>query len=103
MPLDELNEGIIPGLSTVYSSTSSDYSTQKHEEDMKKFRKLALDSLEHDSTVNPQASTSSQEHSGSASESDHNPFIASTEGQQTTLEMDSLKMEKNIKDAQERS
>uniref|UniRef100_A0A6N2N859 non-specific serine/threonine protein kinase n=1 Tax=Salix viminalis TaxID=40686 RepID=A0A6N2N859_SALVM len=103
MPLDELNEGIIPGLSTVYSCTSSDYSTRQHEEDMKKFRKLALESLEHDSTVNPQASTSSQEHSGSATESDHNPFIASTEGQQTTLEMDSLRMEKNIKDTQERS
>ncbi|KAB5563921.1 hypothetical protein DKX38_003975 [Salix brachista] len=103
MPLDELNEGILPGLSTVYSCTSSDYSTRQHEEDMKKFRKLALESLEHDSTVNPQASTSSQEHSGSASESDHNLFIASTEGQQTTLEMDSLRMEKNIKDTQERS
>lgn len=103
MPLDELNEGIIPGLSTVYSCTSSDYSTRQHEEDMKKFRKLALESLEHDSTVNPQASTSIQEHSGPASESDHNPFIASTEGQQTTLEMDSLRMEKNIKDTQEGS
>ncbi|KAJ6696235.1 PROLINE-RICH RECEPTOR-LIKE PROTEIN KINASE PERK4 [Salix koriyanagi] len=103
MPLDELNEGIIPGLSTVYSCTSSDYSTRQHEEDMKKFRKLALESLEHDSTVNPQASTSSQEHSGPASESDHNPFIASTEDQQITLEMDSLRMEKNIKDTQERS
>ncbi|KAG5248684.1 hypothetical protein OIU78_014414 [Salix suchowensis] len=103
MPLDELNEGIIPGISTVYSCTSSDYSTRQHEEDMKKFRKLALESLEHDSTVNPQASTSSQEHSGPASESDHNLFIASTEDQQTTLEMDSLRMEKNIKDTQERS
>ncbi|KAJ6389464.1 hypothetical protein OIU77_027733 [Salix suchowensis] len=103
MPLDELNEGIIPGISTVYSCTSSDYSTRQHEEDMKKFRKLALESLEHDSTVNPQASTSSQEHSGPASESVHNLFIASTEDQQTTLEMDSLRMEKNIKDTQERS
>ncbi|KAL9387792.1 hypothetical protein Peur_020916 [Populus x canadensis] len=80
MPLDELNEGITPGLSSVYSSASSDYSTRQHEEDMKKFRKLALESLEHDSTVNPPASRSSQECSGSAGESDQNPFSASTEG-----------------------
>ncbi|KAH8514352.1 hypothetical protein H0E87_007259 [Populus deltoides] len=88
MPLDELNEGITPGLSSVYSSASSDYSTRRHEEDMKKFRKLALESLEHDSTVNPPASTSSQECSGSAGESDQNRFSASTEGRQTTQEMD---------------
>jgi hypothetical protein len=68
---------------------------------MKKFRKLALESLEHDSTVNPPASTSSQE--CSAGESDQNPFSASTEGRQTTQEMDSQRMEKNIKDTQERS
>jgi hypothetical protein len=80
MPLDELNEGITPGLSSVYSSAISDYSTRQHEEDMKKFRKLALESLEHDSTVNPPASRSSQECSGSAGESDQNPFSASTEG-----------------------
>lgn len=103
MPLDELNEGITPGLSSVYSSASSDYSNRQHEEDMKKFRKLALESLEHDSTVNPPASRSSQECSGSAGESDQNPFSASTEGRQTTQEMDSQRMEKNIKDTQERS
>ncbi|KAJ7003090.1 proline-rich receptor-like protein kinase PERK15 [Populus alba x Populus x berolinensis] len=103
MPLDELNEGITPGSSMVYGSASSDYSTRQHEEDMKKFRKLALESVEHGSTVKPPASTSSQECSGSASESDQKPFSASTEGRQTTPEMDSQRMEKNIKDTQERS
>jgi hypothetical protein len=103
MPLDELNEGITPGLSTVYSSASPYYSTPQHEENMKKLRKVALESLEHDSTVNPPASTSSQECSGSAGESDQNPLSRSTEGRQATPEMDSQRMEKNIKDTQERS
>ncbi|CAK7356693.1 unnamed protein product [Dovyalis caffra] len=102
MPLDELNEGITPGLSTVYSSASSDYNTRQYEEDMRKFRKLALESVEHDSTVNPPANTSSQERSEPTSESGQNPFSSSTEGQQTTPEMDSQTMKKNIMDTQER-
>ncbi|KAJ8528290.1 hypothetical protein K7X08_021982 [Anisodus acutangulus] len=41
--LSDLNEGIKPGHSTVYSSyTSSDYDTLQYNEDMKKFRKMAL-------------------------------------------------------------
>ncbi|KAJ6700905.1 PROLINE-RICH RECEPTOR-LIKE PROTEIN KINASE PERK4 [Salix koriyanagi] len=70
MPLDELNEGITSGFSMVYSSGSSDYNTRQYVDDLKKFRKLALESPEHDnSTVNPLASTSSQECSEPTSES----------------------------------
>lgn len=98
MPLGELNEGITPGPSMVYSSASSDYTNRQCEEDLKKFRKLALESPEHDSRVNPLASTSSQECTEPTSESDRNPFRTRTEGQQTKPEMDSQRKEENIKD-----
>ncbi|KAI9401883.1 hypothetical protein POPTR_001G183000v4 [Populus trichocarpa] len=98
MPLGELNEGITPGPSMVYSSASSDYTNRQYEEDLKKFRKLALESPEHDSRVNPLASTSSQECTEPTSESGRNPFRSSTEGQQTKPEMDSQRKEENIKD-----
>ncbi len=41
--LDDLNEGVKPGQSSVYSS-SSDYDTTAYNTDMKKFRKMALSS-----------------------------------------------------------
>ncbi|KAH7867596.1 hypothetical protein Vadar_011671 [Vaccinium darrowii] len=45
--LSDLNEGIKPGHNTVYDShTSSDYDTSQYNEDMKKFRKMALGSQE---------------------------------------------------------
>ncbi|KAJ6308872.1 hypothetical protein OIU76_018459 [Salix suchowensis] len=82
MPIDELNEGITSG--------SSDYNTGQYMDDLKKFRKLALESPEHDnSTVNPLASTSSQECSEPTSESGRNTFSSCSEGQQTKPEMDS--------------
>ncbi|KAJ6711630.1 PROLINE-RICH RECEPTOR-LIKE PROTEIN KINASE PERK4 [Salix purpurea] len=82
MPLDELNEGITSG--------SSDYNTGQYMDDLKKFRKLALESPEHDnSTVNPLASTSSQECSEPTSESGRNTFSSCSEGQQTIPEMNS--------------
>ncbi|KAG5229058.1 hypothetical protein IMY05_016G0157700 [Salix suchowensis] len=90
MPPDELNEGITSGFSMVYSSGSSEYNTRQYMDDLKKFRKLALESPEHDnSTVNPLASTSSQECSGPTSESGRNTFSSFTESQQTIPEMDS--------------
>ncbi|KAJ6342573.1 hypothetical protein OIU78_010498 [Salix suchowensis] len=104
MPLDELNEGITSGFSMVYSSGSSDYNTRQYVDDLKKFRKLALESPEHDnSTVNPLASTSSQECSEPTSESGRNTFSSFTESQQTKPEMDSQRKDKNIKDAEGRS
>ncbi|KAL0345234.1 UNVERIFIED_CONTAM: Proline-rich receptor-like protein kinase PERK1 [Sesamum radiatum] len=49
--LSDLNEGIRPGHSTVYSSYgSSDYDTVQYNEDMKKFRKMALGSQEYGSS-----------------------------------------------------
>ncbi|KAB5574216.1 hypothetical protein DKX38_001410 [Salix brachista] len=90
MPLDELNEGITSGFSMVYSSGSSEYNTRQYMDDLKKFRKLALESSEHDnSTVNPLASTSSQECSEPTSESGRNTFSSCSEGQQTKPEMNS--------------
>uniref|UniRef100_A0A7N0TZ35 non-specific serine/threonine protein kinase n=1 Tax=Kalanchoe fedtschenkoi TaxID=63787 RepID=A0A7N0TZ35_KALFE len=48
--LSDLNEGIKPGHSTVYSSYgSTDYDNNQYNEDMKKFRKMALASQEYSS------------------------------------------------------
>ncbi|KAF8364919.1 hypothetical protein HHK36_033093 [Tetracentron sinense] len=44
MPQVDLNEGIIPGHSTVNIYRNSDYDTSHYNEDMKKFRKIALES-----------------------------------------------------------
>ncbi|KAJ6711631.1 PROLINE-RICH RECEPTOR-LIKE PROTEIN KINASE PERK15, partial [Salix purpurea] len=52
-------------------------------------------------TVNPLASTSSQECSEPTSESGRNTFSSFTESQQTKPEMDSQRKDKNIKDAEE--
>ena len=43
--LDDLNEGVLPGHSRFmgsYSSSASDYDTNQYNEDLKKFRKMAL-------------------------------------------------------------
>ncbi|XP_022775299.1 proline-rich receptor-like protein kinase PERK4 [Durio zibethinus] len=43
--LDDLNEGVKPGQSTIYASgTSSDYSNSSYQADMKRFRQIALSS-----------------------------------------------------------
>ncbi|XP_022721429.1 proline-rich receptor-like protein kinase PERK15 [Durio zibethinus] len=87
--LDDLNEGIAPGHSRVFSSyESSDYSSTQYREDMKKFRKMALESQELDSS----------EHSGHTSEYHANPSSSSTEGQHTNQEMEMSKEEKETKD-----
>ncbi|KAF8388982.1 hypothetical protein HHK36_025666 [Tetracentron sinense] len=84
--LADINEGIRPGHSTVYSSYgSSDYDTSQYKEDMKKFRKMALASHEYGSS----------EYSGPTSEYGLNPSGSSSEGQQTTREMEMGKMKKN--------
>lgn len=73
--LSDLNEGIRPGHSTVYSSHgSSDYDTAQYNEDMKKFRKMALGSQEYGS---------SGLYSNPTSEYGLNPSGSSSEGQQT--------------------
>ncbi|KAK6151799.1 hypothetical protein DH2020_014434 [Rehmannia glutinosa] len=73
--LSDLNEGIRPGHSTVYSSYgSSDYDTVQYNEDMKKFRKMALASQDYGST---------DQYSNPTSEYGLNPSGSSSEGQQT--------------------
>ncbi|KAF5742971.1 proline-rich receptor-like protein kinase PERK1 isoform X2 [Tripterygium wilfordii] len=84
--LSDLNEGIRPGHSTVYSSHgSSDYDTSQYKEDMKKFRKMALGSQEYGA---------SSEYSEPTSEYGLYPSGSSGEGQ-TTREMEMGKMKKN--------
>ncbi|KAJ8553334.1 hypothetical protein K7X08_024012 [Anisodus acutangulus] len=75
LPLDELNEGLRPGHSGIYESYgSSDFDAAQYKEDLKKFRKMALDS---------QAQNSS-ECSGPTSEFGPHPSGSSSEGLRTT-------------------
>ncbi|KAJ6759462.1 SERINE-THREONINE/TYROSINE-PROTEIN KINASE CATALYTIC DOMAIN-CONTAINING PROTEIN-RELATED [Salix koriyanagi] len=86
--LSDLNEGIRPGNSRVYGSYgSSDYDTSQYNEDMKKFRKMALGSQEYGA---------SSEYSGPTSEYGLNPSGSSSEGQ-NTREMEMGKMKKTSK------
>lgn len=82
--LADLNDAIRPGHSTLYSSHgSSDYDTSQYNEDMKKFRKMALGSQEYGA---------SSEYSGRTSEYGLNPSGSSSEGQNTReVEMRKLK------------
>ncbi|XP_050233856.1 proline-rich receptor-like protein kinase PERK15 isoform X2 [Mercurialis annua] len=92
MSLDELSDGITPGHSMVYGSYGSiDYSSGQYKEDLKKFRKIALESQEHDSS----------EFSGLTSDLGMQPSSSSTEGQQTTQEMELQKKETSVKDSHE--
>ncbi|XP_041006791.1 proline-rich receptor-like protein kinase PERK1 [Juglans microcarpa x Juglans regia] len=84
--LSDLNEGIRPGHSTLYNSHgSSDYDTSQYNEDMKKFRKMALGSQEYGA---------SNEYSGATSEYGLYPSGSSSEGQ-TTRETEMRKMKKS--------
>ncbi|XVF34839.1 hypothetical protein REPUB_Repub18cG0092900 [Reevesia pubescens] len=84
--LSDLNEGIRPGHSNVYSSYgSSDYDTSHYNEDMKKFRRMALGTQEYGA---------SNEYSEPTSEYGLYPSGSSNEGQ-TTREMEMGRMKKN--------
>ncbi|XP_050128636.1 proline-rich receptor-like protein kinase PERK1 [Malus sylvestris] len=88
--LSDLNEGIRPGQSNVYSSHgSSDYDTSQYKEDMKKFRKMALGSQEYGASSEYSAPTSDYGLYPSGS--------SSGEGQsrQTTREMELGRIKKN--------
>lgn len=88
MPVDNLNEGITPGHSRVFGSfESSDYSSAQYKEDMKKFRKIALETQE----------LPSSEYSVVISDYGVNPSSSSTEGQQST-QIETSKGEKETKD-----
>lgn len=81
--LSDLNEGIRPGHSNVYSSYgSSDYDTNQYNEDMKKFRKMALGSQEYGST---------DQYSNPTSEYGLNPSGSSSEGQTREMELGKVK------------
>ncbi|GLT98571.1 hypothetical protein SLE2022_160710 [Rubroshorea leprosula] len=70
--LSDLNEGIIPGHSSIYSHGTPDYDANQYNEDMKKHRKMALGSTEHGA---------SSEYSNPTSENGLYPSGSSSEGQ----------------------
>lgn len=85
-PLDDLNEGITPGHSTIYGSYGgSDYNSMQYREDMKKIRKIALESVE----------LGSSDYSGLTSDYGQNPPSSSTEDRQATQETEPNKAEKD--------
>ncbi|KDP33677.1 hypothetical protein JCGZ_07248 [Jatropha curcas] len=82
--LSDLNEGMRPGHSSLYSG-SSDYDTSQYNEDMIRFRKMALGSQEYGA---------SSEYSGRTSEYGLYPSGSSSEGK-NTQEMEMGKMKRN--------
>jgi len=77
--LDDLNEGVRPGHSRFmgsYGSSASDYDTNQYNEDLKKFRKMALGGSGVQSGSQPTP----------ASEYRQNPSVSSSDGHQTTQE-----------------
>ncbi|KAL6140898.1 hypothetical protein ACLB2K_059190 [Fragaria x ananassa] len=89
---DELNEGVIPGHSMIYSSSeSTQYSTQEYKQDMLKFRKLALEeSQELDQGIS--------ETSGPSSDFGQHQSASSGEGQQTTQDIEYGRTDKDTQD-----
>ncbi|THU71601.1 hypothetical protein C4D60_Mb04t03170 [Musa balbisiana] len=67
--LEDLNEGVKPGQSTVFNS-SSDYDSASYSSDMRRFRKLALESNDY-----------SNEYSGAASDYGLNPSESGSSGE----------------------
>ncbi|KAK4843259.1 hypothetical protein QYF36_005966 [Acer negundo] len=85
LPLEDLNEGFTPGHSRAFSHGSTEYSSSQYKEDIKKFKLLALKSIDI-STCGFGAVTSN---------SVQNPSSSSTEGRQTTQETQPQKEEKD--------
>lgn len=83
MSLDDLNEGVAPGHSTVFDSYgSTDYDTIQYKEDLRKFQKLALESQDQ----------GPGEFSGPSSEFGQQPSASSSEAQTTQeIELDKMK------------
>ncbi|XP_048140672.1 proline-rich receptor-like protein kinase PERK1 isoform X1 [Rhodamnia argentea] len=94
LSLSELNEGIVPGHSRAYSPHgSSDYDSNQYQEDLKKFRMIALESQEQ----------ATSEFSGPTSEYGLQPSSSSSGVQQTTQEMELGKMAEDGRHASEGS
>ncbi|KAK0597846.1 hypothetical protein LWI29_029151 [Acer saccharum] len=85
LPLEDLNEGFTPGHSRVFSHGSSEYSSSQYKEDIKKFKLLALQSID----------IGSSGFSAVTSNGVQNPSSSSTEGRQTTQEIEPQKEEKD--------
>ena len=80
--IDAFNEGVKPGHSTLYGSLgSSDYDSSQYNEDIKKFRKLALTSQEY----------ASSEYSAATSEYGQNPSGSSSEAHTREMELARMK------------
>ncbi|KAL2243339.1 proline-rich receptor-like protein kinase PERK1 isoform X1 [Sesamum indicum] len=82
LSLDELSEGVQPGHSAIYDSHGSSdydasYDTIQYKEDLIKFRKMALESVE----------ITTSECSGPTSEFGHQPSGSSSEGLRNTQEI----------------
>lgn len=70
--LDDLHEGVRPGHSRFMGShTSSEYDTGQYNEDLKKFRKMALGNSGLQSSQLTPSSEHGQNHSGGSSDSHH--------------------------------
>ncbi|RDY04743.1 Proline-rich receptor-like protein kinase PERK1, partial [Mucuna pruriens] len=79
IPLEDLNEGSTPGHSRVFGSfESSSYDCVQYSEDLKKFKKLALESQEQGVS----------EYSGPSSDYGQHPSVSTSSGQQNTQEME---------------
>lgn len=77
--LEDLNEGSTPGHSRVFGSFEiSGYDSVQYSEDLKKFKKLALETQEQGIS----------EYSGPSSEYGQHPSISTSSGQQNTQEME---------------
>ncbi|KAJ8773462.1 hypothetical protein K2173_004292 [Erythroxylum novogranatense] len=93
MPLDNLSAGTLPGQSIGFSSNgSSDYSSSQYGEDLKKFKKIVLESPE----------CGRNEYNGPTSGLGQKPSRSSTEGGQTAEEED-LGVDNNFRDSHQRS
>lgn len=92
LSLDDLTEGVTPGHSTIYSlDGSSDYSSTQYKEDLKKFKKMALESQTFGSSECSGLTTSDNgQNPSGTSDNCQNPSGSSsiTEGQPTTQEIE---------------
>ncbi|XP_050286181.1 proline-rich receptor-like protein kinase PERK1 [Quercus robur] len=90
LSLDELNEGIRPGHSRTFDSFgSADYDNGQYKEDLKKFRKMALET---------QGLATTAEYSVPSSEAVVQQSGSSSEGQQTTQEVELGKVKNDAQD-----
>ncbi len=84
LPLDDLNEGMKPGHNRAIGS----FESSQNKEDLKKFRKTPLESQEQGIS----------EGSGTSSDSALLQSVSSSEGQQTTQEMELGKLKNDAQD-----